>query len=250
MMPGWAHRTRAGASSGVAHRMNAQRGGAVPPNLFSALFSDTGQELEISDANQTGLDITGDLSVQAWVKKDDDAASHLCILGKAELSSQISYYLNYDNVGGERWYFVLSGNGSTLSTHSSVSRSIGAVWCHISVVYDAAAQTVTFYENGSIIGTPLSSTVAAIHDSPSPFRIGRRTAAYPQHYFTGGIDEVRVWSRTLSADEIAANYSTRIVAPQAGLVGCWALEEDLTDCSGNGNELSGGASFVSDVPFM
>ncbi|MHC4459039.1 MAG: LamG-like jellyroll fold domain-containing protein [Planctomycetota bacterium] len=56
----------------------------------------------------------------------------------------------------------------------------------------------------------------------------------------GQIDEVSIYNRALSAEEIRANMHTRLSGDEPGLVGCWDFDEGagqfLYDLSGNGND--------------
>ncbi|MHC4605017.1 MAG: hypothetical protein ACYS6W_17005, partial [Planctomycetota bacterium] len=57
---------------------------------------------------------------------------------------------------------------------------------------------------------------------------------------SGIIDEVRIYDRALSAEEIRANMHTRLSGDEPGLVGYWDFDEGMGqivyDLSGNGND--------------
>ncbi len=75
-------------------------------------------------------------------------------------------------------------------------------------VYNATAQTLDIYVNGVLDNGVLSGTVpAALVNSVQHVNIGRRTGGY---YFQGIIDEVRIYSRALSAAEIETDMTTPI----------------------------------------
>src|SRR5262249_39915210 len=82
------------------------------------------------------------------------------------------------------------------------------VWYHVAGVYDAASRTLDVYVNGVLDNGVLTGTVPdAPVDSSLNANIGERTG-YPATYnFIGGIDEVHVFDRALSAAEIQTDMS-------------------------------------------
>lgn len=73
--------------------------------------------------------------------------------------------------------------------------------------------------------------------------------------FTGLIDEVRIWSRKVDAEELVANSRVRLTGQEAGLAAYWRFDEGsgtrVRDLTAHGNDaiLSAGARWVaSDAP--
>ena len=151
-----------------------------------------------------------------------------------------------------------------LSSGASVTSNTGAVaagiWRHIAVVVDDIADLIYFYVNGALHGTALSIAAANPYATSNMgnFQIGgRRGSGTPDSHWDGGIDEVAVFERGLTADEIADQYEMGTAAnfplatPQASgtyynavqaldPVLYWRLdetstEESVTDISGNDN---------------
>jgi len=122
-------------------------------------------------------------------------------------------------------------------------------WQHVVAVRDADGVTVRFYIDGVFLnesvlpGAPTAST-------PNSFNIGAHAGSAGQD-FSGTIDDVRIYNRALSEDEITRLYhlgatthlNTSINTPdlESDLVGHWTLDgEDITadqilDRSGQGN---------------
>jgi uncharacterized repeat protein (TIGR01451 family) len=76
------------------------------------------------------------------------------------------------------------------------------VWTHLAGVYSKATQTMHFYVDGKLIS---SRAVAAFAPNTGrPLRVGAGATEVPaQFYFTGDIDDVRVFNRVLIAEEVA-----------------------------------------------
>ncbi|MBA3845183.1 MAG: LamG domain-containing protein [Planctomycetes bacterium] len=94
------------------------------------------------------------------------------------------------NPGGGPYGGVWSGGGNATGT-----------WHHVAGVVDLAAGTNTIYVNGVAAGTTSTGGVAG-HSfyNGQPWRIGQA----PGYLATGNVDDVRIYSRALAADEILA----------------------------------------------
>ena len=75
-------------------------------------------------------------------------------------------------------------------------------WQHIAVVYRGGGVT-DGYINGEFIGTDTANTTSC---GNTTFTIGTRSHNSPSNYFDGAIDDVRVYNRGLSADEVKKLY--------------------------------------------
>lgn len=104
-------------------------------------------------------------------------------------------------------------------------------WHHVSGTYDGA--TLTMYVDGISNGAPASS--ADLTYAAGSASIGR-AGNFDGDYFSGAIDEVRLYNRALSAAEVAYQYErtkpagsgavAKAVPNNNGLVGAW----DFDDC--------------------
>src|SRR6266496_5791381 len=164
----------------------------------------------ISDAQSggtgdSGLDTgTRDWTVSAWVKT----------VGSGMVVTKMGF------VGGanpDGWGLSVSANGTVGAVvHKSGARTLnifagdGATvndgqWHHIAVVFNRAG-SMTRHVDGAPSGTQysLSSLSGQSIDSTRQLRIGARDQTGDEIYFNGVIDDVRVYARALSVEEIAA----------------------------------------------
>ncbi len=89
-------------------------------------------------------------------------------------------------------YFLTTPTGSVTAN----------TWNYVTATYDGSQLKV--YINGALSGTPVSAT-GTMTDNGVNLRVGRRQdTASP---FSGMIDEVRVYNRSLSASEITSLYN-------------------------------------------
>jgi hypothetical protein len=110
------------------------------------------------------------------------------------------------------------------STGVTVSEN---TWSHVAVTYDGT--DVRVYLNGAQVG---STTARTLGSSTSFWQIGGASLLDAgNYYFPGSIDEVRVYSRALSAAEVATIYQlvgAKVHASQnnrltSGLKGMWSF---------------------------
>lgn len=179
--------------------------------------------LLITDAGQMGLDITGNITLCAWIKPESLPGSS--IVGKFN-SPNLAYNLQLTTNGRIQFYLSPDGTDYSNSSSSLVSAISTGVWSHVCGTYDGNLMRV--FVNGQQNGTSTSYS-SGTYNGSAEFRIGGAWG----DYFDGIIDETRVYNRTLTPSEISELYN---FAP--GPVGWWKMDEntgtDVNDSSGNG----------------
>ncbi|MGE4053278.1 MAG: LamG-like jellyroll fold domain-containing protein [Vicinamibacterales bacterium] len=222
-------------------------------NTYSLdLESGSSQYASISDVSQTGLDITGDITMSAWIKLESFAYEQMQhIISKRQGSgNQRSYnFYLYQNAGSPLMILDTQSDGYAASCAVNVSWTPSTgTWYHVAVTKDGT--TVKFYVNGTQQGSTQTCTSATIYNGTAPFQIGALTGE--SSYFDGIIDDVRIWSRDLAGTEVSDLYVSPVTfANGTDLQGAWHLNNAYTDSSGNGNTLTGNGSpvFATDVPY-
>jgi hypothetical protein len=113
---------------------------------------------------------------------------------------------------------VLATDGGVFSVYADTVHEPG-VWHHMAMTYDGTA--LALYMDGALVrSTPASGAIAA---SAAPFRIGANGDG--RGTFAGSVDEVRVYDRGLSADEVLAHSQRRKYASPAPAVTAQGDEE-------------------------
>jgi len=123
---------------------------------------------------------------------------------------------------------VIFENGSYL-TSAPVSRE---TWRHVTVVYNAG--TVQIYRDGQLQSSTVNGSIPTVMGTGGMLNLG--TAPYTLDAFLGWLDEVGIWARALTADEVADVYNggagmayTDILAT----AGAGVLQVNVTDVYGN-----------------
>jgi hypothetical protein len=144
------------------------------------------------------LDVTGAVTVEAWVKRAKSGWQ--VITGKPGngQSRLENYALWFDSGNFLRAFF---GNGTTYASVSSPS-AIDTNWHHVAATYDNA--TIRLYIDGTERVT--SASTVQLTPNAQPLLAGREIG---NTYFLGGqLDELAVYGTALPAARIAAHFST------------------------------------------
>ena len=174
-----------------------------------------------------------------WVKPTTMSASVFDILAKIETaySSAVLFYLT----SSVTRVYVNTGSPPTIAVDALALNK----WSFLSLVIDGVGN-VYLYINGSLVG---SGTYTGSASNTGDLFIGSETAS--TRFTNGNIDDVRIYSRALSATEVARLYklgaTTHVNAAiptqpdlQRGLVGHWTFDgkdmgPNVRDKSGSGN---------------
>ena len=169
-------------------------------------------------------------TIQAWFNSSDLSVSNQPIvdLGEAE------------NASGTNIAVFLDGGALTLGLNDTTYRSssvlTGNTWQHVSVV--VSDTTAMLFVDGTLSDTfDLNAPVADVTRQSNWW--GRsNTAADPA--WQGQLDELRVWSRPLTDEEVAANYNLSLQGSPPGLLAYYKANatsgSTLRDATGNGND--------------
>ncbi|MFW0862569.1 MAG: DUF2341 domain-containing protein [Candidatus Komeilibacteria bacterium] len=193
--------------------------------------------------NGQALNITGDMTVSAWAYFDvyNDKSTIVSKWGDGGVTN-FSWLLFANWWATGRIDFLVSGNGSSYSTVSSADGAATAgTWHHIVGVYDAGS-FIKLYIDGVLANTNSTSIPSSLHISTMPVGIGidydNGSSETPFRHFDGRIDEVMIYDRALSKDEVLQLYNTNAASFSMG------VETSYTG-SVNGGDGSDGALTVT-----
>lgn len=157
------------------------------------------------------LDITGPLSLEAWVKPTTAATNWENIILKGGPNTALSYILNGFGMPSLNPSFFVSPAAAGVFSPAPLPLN---AWTHVAGTYDGS--TVKIYTNG-VLAASFAQT-GQIAASTDGLFIGGNP--YYGHHFIGTIDEVRIYNRALSAGEVQTdmnsplNAGTRPLPPQ------------------------------------
>jgi hypothetical protein len=141
------------------------------------------------------------ITVEAWVKRSGSPGSWRYIVGKYLLGAWGSYGL-YSGDGGGLSFYIGSSSYFVLSPVVSPSDIWDGQWHHVVGTYDGSK--VRLYLDGAEVGAGTPTTIS-IYYTEGDLSIGRYGTSW---YYSGLIDEVVIYDRALSPEEIKQRYSS------------------------------------------
>ncbi len=120
-------------------------------------------------------------------------------------SQQIGWTLLYDGTSPYgRAYLAVFFGGVGESDSQRMQLSLNS-WNHVAVTFDG--KNICAYLNGALAGGSCPTASAYAAASGNPLYVGAGVANGLFSYYTGNIDEVRIFSRSLSSEEVAVLYN-------------------------------------------
>lgn len=154
--------------------------------------------------NNPTLQITGSTTITAWFKSTSYPGDDAPILSKR--GGEDSYQLDVTADSGQRTIGFKLGNVPINTRHiryGGTPLSLNT-WYHVAGVYNAQAQTINVYLNGvEDNGTLINTVVSSQSSNNTDLRIGERKGL-PDFNFRGIIDEVRLYNRAITPNEVTA----------------------------------------------
>ena len=224
----------------LSQQAQAQAGAALN-------FDGTNDNVNIG--SQSSLSATTAFTVETWLKRTAGSYIYPVFFSK----SATDWTANSINFGawssGAGIYARVAGASDAYGYNSTDNLLPADTWRHVAVVYDGSgsnnAARLKIYINGSPISLTFVGTIPATSATISAnATLGVVTGS--SHYWKGGMDEVRVWSRALCQGEIQNNMNCELGGTQSFLQayykfnqgtgeGSNSSETTLTDASGNSN---------------
>jgi hypothetical protein len=158
-------------------------------------FNGTSSWVTVADA--AALDLTNGVTLEAWVNPTNLSGWRTVILKEAPNGLAYSLYAN-DN---SPWPAATINTGAIDRNVPGTTQLPLNAWTHLAMTYDGAA--LRLYVNGVQAG--VLATTGSMITTTGALRIGGNMA-WGEH-FAGVIDDVRVYSRALTASEITQDMN-------------------------------------------
>lgn len=192
-----------------------------------ALVASESDSLSANDS--ASLSITGDITIELWVKPDSLPASNASyiLVAKNEDTAgdgQKSYqFYFFNNAGTHTIRFLVSNDGSAQEILTLNHTPTTGTWAHYAVVFTASTSTAEFFKDGTSLGTN-AGTFTAIFNSTAKLVIGARRSGALADFYDGKMDEIRIWNTTRTSTQISDNRSIELVGNESGLAAYWPFE--------------------------
>jgi fibronectin type 3 domain-containing protein len=177
---------------------------------YGNALSFNGSSNYVDLGNPAALQLTGSMTIEAWVNAAANPADDGQIVAKCDDATGWQLKTSPDTGPHTFGIAVSPSSGSRIQRYSD-SRSLNT-WYHVAGVYNASARTLDIYVNGALNNVKLAGTVPASQGNSSVnVNIGRRSGG-SGYYFNGIIDEIRIYNRPLSPAEILNDMNTPLSA--------------------------------------
>lgn len=197
---------------------------------------------------------TGPVSIDLWLRpKNTSGRQYVIVYGTWANYGQIGIWLDSGKkdlvVCGMNWEFSDTANTAVYNWPGLYDGK----WHHVAVTYESRALKV--YADGQNVKS--KAMTGDLNIASGGFYIGNRDTSGMTYRYIGSIDEVRLWNRVLSADEIAktvqgvmpenAELSAGVAALPAPVCH-WAFD----DAANPGKDSQGNATLVNngDAPIL
>ncbi len=189
-------------------------------------FDGVDDYVKVEDSNS--LHFSTSVTLMAWVCLPLDATySDSRVLGKDAWNGGTNLHLVIHDNLGHIGFGLGIGDGYTSVFQTSIEVVPRETWTHVAATYNGSLMRV--YING-FLDSSLPWT-SGLSSNTNPLTIGSKNPPYLGYFFNGTIDEVRIYDRALSQQEIQNDMRA--------LVGYWKFDEcsgnTTADSSGNGN---------------
>ena len=212
-------------------------GGTVKPtpvptftNEKSLLFDGVDDYLDAGA--YTGIDTTDTFSISLWIKMPSGGGGY--VVGKNHSSSYWSSWFKYTITEStiEVYTYALAFKNTTLSLTTDT-------WTHFVMAIDRGLPTqldrCKIYKNGVAITNITNANFGQVLLDASPLILGARQVGTASPVintpFEGNIDEISIWSNTLTSAEAVALYNLGTPTDldgETGLINWWRNGDDAT----------------------
>jgi beta-lactam-binding protein with PASTA domain/Ca2+-binding RTX toxin-like protein len=175
----------------------------VPGQVGNALsFDGVNDMVTVLDGTSSPLDLTTGMTLSAWVQPAALAGWETVIVKEhGTVGLAYALYARDGAVAGPAGYVRPSNSGVEQAVNTPVSLLIGP-WSYITTTYDGATQRL--YVNGVQVASRAQTGSLTVNNGA--VRIGGN-AIWPDEFFQGSIDEVRIYNRALTLAEIQADMN-------------------------------------------
>jgi prepilin-type N-terminal cleavage/methylation domain-containing protein len=158
--------------------------------------------------NSSSLNVTGALTVSAWVRFNSLSAGSIMSKWGAVAASNYSWLLFGNFWSPGQIDFLVSGNGTGYVGVSIPAGTVAAgKWYFITGVYDTTS--IKIFLDGKLIGTNTSGTPSSLRVSSTPVSVGvdYDNAGAAFRFLNGAVDNAYIFSKALTAFDIQKIYA-------------------------------------------
>jgi len=204
-------------SSGVGN--NGTVVGGITYNFsgrFGVGIKGLGSTGRIVVTNNPSLNVTNTITIEAWINWTGESGENFNLqnvvtAGNWEKALRVTEPDHWN--GGSQVFGQFKIGGVSYELYSTEKVPVGR-WAHVAVTYNGSA--LSLYIDGRLeASTPASGSVVSNDDD---IYIGAESGSVSN--FDGGIDDVAIYNRSLSSDEILVRYERGVASLNLSVRSC------------------------------
>ena len=196
-------------SSGNGNTAALNNGVAWVPGKHGGAVSLDGANDYLSIPNSSSTNISGTgLTLSLWLNPQPLSGGDSVVIGKFWNTTWTApnYQYGIELDGGITPHFYVGTAGGLLGGQMGSSLPMSQ-WSHLAIVFNGTQ--VQFYLNGVLLNTqPLSASMTARGNS---MNVG--ADEQPAQYHKGQVDDLRIYNRALSSNEVLTDMNTAVAPP-------------------------------------
>ena len=180
--------------------------------IVGGALSFDGVDDYVDCGDDPSLDITDEITIEMWVMPDSLPSAYYNLISKGDPpqhSHQAPWQLAIGNNGKLSVYRLKDDNFS--AEYNICDIPIGS-WTYIAVTFDKNSEEVKTYKNGQFV-RGWSKTNSIFTDNVDVTIAAQTYEGVVSYFFHGLIDEVAIYDRALTAEEIEQHYQGVIPEP-------------------------------------
>lgn len=191
------------------------------------------------------LDITGDLTIEAWVNIRDGSGSR--VICSWNVGAGVRYPFQLLRLSNGTVQFAYTHSTGTAANITTTATLTVSWWYHVAITIDGTAATWIIYNYQNDVETVETATLAAAtrDAATGSFRVSSSGSA-----LHGRLDDLRIWNVERTREEIRANRNQPFDDAEipASLVGYWKFDDGTgltaVDSSATGANLALSGSYA------
>jgi hypothetical protein len=184
---------------------------------ISKAYSFNGVNTSITVSDNNNLDILGEISISFWFKKNKFNNKYEFIIGKeaAFNQNQNNYKMQFAANDNNLAFFTYPrGQSGCYPQNNCTSLLNTENWFH--VVGVSRADSIYFYLNGNLVWSSKTLSTQTLPTNNASLMFGKTPYSDPNQltdpflHYDGKLDDIGIWNRALSQQEISDLYNANI----------------------------------------
>jgi len=192
--------------------------------------------VEVNENAPSWFDIPGSITITAWIKANPNVSDYRTIIARQNGTKWPYRLILWKDTGEIHFDFSYNGGWPNMMTLTGPKLNDNQ-WHHIAAVRDSQSRTVKLYVDNLLIN---SSTYSGNVDSLPTTKtwIGRdpHAGGSDSMPYWGYVDEVQIWNRVLTQEEINTIYNSREIQ--------WPAQPFSFDLAPGSNEINVSSSTI------